>query len=325
MSFHINGFEQAMKNMLPNTFLGNYPAVTTGRDGIRQDINAPRTGRCHGGVDVNYQGPNRSELNSSQPPVGAPISGKIVKIDPNWGRVDIEDANGFVHQVRHMASISNTLQEGQTVVNAGQNIGAMGGQGPSGPTEFPPHVDYKIKDPYGRYLDPEKWWNGDFAGNNCLNPIPAYLDPRPYQDAMSLFQIPRRDPLIFDLDGNGIQTLGVNNGAFFDHDGDGFAEATGWVAPGDGLLVWDRNADGIINDGRELFGDQTLLSDGTLAGNGFQVLVEHDDNGDGKIDVSDSIWMQLRVWQVGSFEDGDDREATAHGKRVKAEADKIEG
>lgn len=114
--------------------------------------------------------------------------------------------------------------------------------------------------------------------------------------------IPRRDPLALDLDGGGIETLGVQAGAHFDHDGNGFAERTGWVGPGDGLLVWDRNGDGRINDGGELFGDQTALASGRRAGNGFQALAEWDGNGDGRIDARDAVWAKLQVWQDG---DGD--------------------
>lgn len=108
---------------------------------------------------------------------------------------------------------------------------------------------------------------------------------------------PRRDPLTLDLDGDGIETVGLNPLSYFDHDGNGFAEQTGWVGANDGLLVWDRNGDGRINDGSELFGDQTRLQDGSLATNGFQALAEWDTNADGKIDSNDAVWANLKVWQ----------------------------
>ena len=47
-----------------------------------------------------------------------------------------------------------------------------------------------------------------------------------------------------------------------DHDGNGFAQRTGWLGQGDGLLVWDINGNGSIDNGRELFGDNTLLANG---------------------------------------------------------------
>ncbi len=104
-------------------------------------------------------------------------------------------------------------------------------------------------------------------------------------------------PLTLDLDGDGIETTSYQGASYFDHDGDGFAERTGWVHPDDGLLVWDRNGDGIINDGGELFGSETELRTGAVAGNGFEALAEWDDNADGQIDAADAVWSNLRVWR----------------------------
>lgn len=104
-------------------------------------------------------------------------------------------------------------------------------------------------------------------------------------------------PIILDLDGDGVETIGYKEGAYFDHDGNGFAEQTGWAASDDGLLVLDRNGDGIINSGRELFGDNTLLKNGRKAEHGFAALADLDDNEDGNIDPSDAIWNQLKVWR----------------------------
>ncbi|MEW6620494.1 MAG: hypothetical protein AB1422_14355 [bacterium] len=85
-----------------------------------------------------------------------------------------------------------------------------------------------------------------------------------------------------------METTHVKDGAYFDHDGNGFAEQTGWAGTDDGILVRDINGNGAIDDGKELFGDQTLLGDGTRASNGFQALAELDDNLDGKIDAGDA-------------------------------------
>ncbi len=106
-----------------------------------------------------------------------------------------------------------------------------------------------------------------------------------------------QSPIALDLDGDGIETVNVNQGAYFDHDANGFAEQTGWVGSDDGLLVYDRNNDGMIDTGREAFGNTTLLLNGTPADNGFKALAELDDNKDGKIDSQDAIWSNLKVWQ----------------------------
>ena len=104
-------------------------------------------------------------------------------------------------------------------------------------------------------------------------------------------------PIILDLDGDGVETTGVKAGAYFDHAGDGFAEQTGWVGADDGLLVYDRNGNGTIDSGAELFGNNTMLANGSKAANGFEALKELDSNHDGKIDAQDAAFASLRVWK----------------------------
>jgi hypothetical protein len=106
-----------------------------------------------------------------------------------------------------------------------------------------------------------------------------------------------RTPLVLDLDGDGIETTAVNTGTTFDHNSDGFAEDTGWVKGDDGLLVFDRNNNGVIDNGTELFGNNTVMSNGQKAGGGFQALADLDSNKDGKIDLSDTQFANLKVWQ----------------------------
>ena len=124
--------------------------------------------------------------------------------------------------------------------------------------------------------------------------------------------VPRRDPLVLDLDSDGIETVGLSATAsiFFDHDGDGIRTATGWVKPDDGFLVLDRNGNGAVDNGRELFGDATPLNnsgsmDSTagIAQDGFAALVNEDTNGDGMVTSADSRWTALRIWK-DSNQDG---------------------
>src|SRR5690606_1887664 len=75
------------------------------------------------------------------------------------------------------------------------------------------------------------------------------------------------------------------------------SERTGWGSPDDGLLVHDRNGDGRINNGTELFGNHSILSNGQTAENGFQALAEYDDNGDGVVDAQDASYSRLQVWR----------------------------
>ena len=118
-------------------------------------------------------------------------------------------------------------------------------------------------------------------------------DTRPdIRDAMSI-----RSPIIIDMNGDGVKTTAQGKHTYFDHDGNGFAENTGWVDSNDALLVLDRNQNGLIDDGKELFGSNTLLSSGKKAQNGFEALAEFDENRDGVIDAADSVWSRLQLWQ----------------------------
>lgn len=100
------------------------------------------------------------------------------------------------------------------------------------------------------------------------------------------------DPLVINLDGN-IAELSDQT-FFFDIDGDGEMDEINKLAGGSGYLALDKNGDGIINDGTELFG--------TASGNGFADLAEYDTDGNGFIDEGDEIWSRLKIWTMD--EDG---------------------
>src|SRR5690606_21416172 len=80
------------------------------------------------------------------------------------------------------------------------------------------------------------------------------------------------------------------DGARFDILGNGSKQQTAFVTGGDAFLALDRNRDGIINDGTELFGDQRG------AANGFEELRKLDTNGDGKISAADKYYDKLLLW-----------------------------
>jgi hypothetical protein len=106
---------------------------------------------------------------------------------------------------------------------------------------------------------------------------------------------PADDPLILDLDGDGIETSQIGGGVRFDHDANLFAEESGWLSGDDGFLVLDANGNGKIDDGGEFFGGAGQTGAEELAG--------YDSNGDGKINAADVIWNDLRVWEDAD-EDG---------------------
>lgn len=107
---------------------------------------------------------------------------------------------------------------------------------------------------------------------------------------------PPRDPLIIDLGETGIELRSLEHGVNFDLDNNGFAEKTAWIGTEDGFLALDRNGNGSIDNGGELFGDQVILKDGSKSESGFEALAELDDNGDGIIDNKDPAFANLRVW-----------------------------
>ncbi|MBT0289763.1 calcium-binding protein, partial [Vibrio campbellii] len=111
---------------------------------------------------------------------------------------------------------------------------------------------------------------------------------------------PHRDPLILDLDGNGVS---LTESTYFDHNANGIANRTQWVSSTDGLLALDRDGNGTIDSGRELFGDNTLDANGDVASDGYAALKAFDSNGDDVINQKDQVFDQLKVW-VDANSDG---------------------
>lgn len=94
------------------------------------------------------------------------------------------------------------------------------------------------------------------------------------------------DPLVIDYEGNGTELSDTK--MRFDLDSDGTPDQIATLKKGSGFLALDKNGDGKINDGNELFG--------TKSGDGFKDLSVYDSNGDGKIDKDDPIYDKLRIW-----------------------------
>jgi hypothetical protein len=110
-------------------------------------------------------------------------------------------------------------------------------------------------------------------------------------------------PILIDLDGDGFRLAGLDQAVTFDLDVDGVADTIAWTVQGgdDAFLVLDRNGNGTIDDGQELFGNATRLVSGHPAGNGYVALREYDSpsaggNGDLAVDAADAVWNRLQVW-----------------------------
>ncbi|MEB3265106.1 MAG: Ig-like domain-containing protein, partial [Cyanobacteriota bacterium] len=103
-------------------------------------------------------------------------------------------------------------------------------------------------------------------------------------------------PLALDLNGDGIQTLSLESGVAFDIDADGQAESVGWLSDGDAWLGLDRNGNGSLDSGAELFGNHTPLQGGGTAAEGFAALADLDSNSDLNLDAADARYGELLLW-----------------------------
>jgi hypothetical protein len=113
-------------------------------------------------------------------------------------------------------------------------------------------------------------------------------------------------PVLIDIAGDGFLLSPAVDGVYFDLDVDGTAERRAWTLPGsdDAWLALDRNGNGTIDSGAELFGDRTSqpIPPEGIEMNGFLALAEFDrgangGNSDGWIGPSDAIFSSLRLWR----------------------------
>ena len=199
-------------------------------------------------------------------------------------------------QIDYNASLTGSVNVEQTTpaVNYEFPVDRRGSYGDilEGPTEFGACYYSSMQvtgDPWGPFNSETRTWN---AGPACYT-----TQPPPHGDPPPEFINPG-SPIILSLGGS-YSLSGANDPVVFDIDGDGLPDSMGWTARGsnDVFLALDRNDDGRINNGRELFGDATILRNGSEAGNGFEALKDLDDNGDGRLDPQDPVWGSLLVWR----------------------------
>ena len=113
-------------------------------------------------------------------------------------------------------------------------------------------------------------------------------------------------PIVIDVAGNGFNLTSAAGGVSFDITSDGVPDEISWTSSNsdDAWLAYDRNGNGIIDNGKELFGSSTpqpILSQGESK-NGFRALAmldraEFGGNNDGQIDDADAVFSKLQLWQ----------------------------
>ena len=112
-----------------------------------------------------------------------------------------------------------------------------------------------------------------------------------FSSSSSQVQVQQSDPVTLDLNGDGINLTSYLNGAQFDITGSGTKVNTAFVTGGDAFLALDRNGNGSIDSGKELFGDQNG------AKNGYEELRKLDSNGDGVINALDKDFDKLTLFK----------------------------
>jgi hypothetical protein len=175
---------------------------------------------------------------------------------------------------------------------------------------------------FGRSCNPDEEeceqefaWTWNFTNNTCEDPggpgscplFPMYpCEEGTSWDSLSCACEYNPSPVLVDVAGDGFNLTDKNNGVSFDLNSDGTAEDLSWTTSGsdDAWLALDRNANGSIDNGTELFGNFTPQPEPSVGQekNGFLALGEFDDvanggNRDGLITKADSIFSSLRLWR----------------------------
>jgi hypothetical protein len=163
----------------------------------------------------------------------------------------------------------------------------------------------------------------DLGCPNDTDPLPVFtpLKPKVQQPPSNPDENPE-SPIVVDIAGDGYRFTSATAGVRFDIRNSGVPVQIAWTRLGteNAFLALDRDGNGRIDSGAELFGNRTPLRSGNSAPNGFVALAELDGNGDEVIDARDAGWPDLLLWTDRNHDGmstGDELEPVS-GSRITA-------